>query len=207
MNGGIPNPRRAVFNELARSWDSTVVLTKEQSETLRCVIASLSLSKDASVLDVGCGTGVLASYVLPFLGADGSYTGMDVSDGMVAEARRKLSDARVRFEARDLYDPSPFSGGYDAVIAFSAFPHFHDKAAALDIAFRLLKAGGKLCIVHVESSARINEFHRERVQHEVLRHDSLPSLNAMRTMINKNRWEEIEAQDREGLYLVMLRRK
>jgi ubiquinone/menaquinone biosynthesis C-methylase UbiE len=207
MNDGIPNPRRAVFDELAPTWDSTFVLTGEQSETLRRVMASLSLPPGASVLDVGCGTGVLVPYLLPLLGEGGNYTGIDVSERMVVQARRKFNDHRVRFEARDLYDPSPYPRSYDALIIFSAFPHLHDKEAVLDIAFGLLKAGGKLCIVHVESSTRINEFHRTRVRQEAIRHDRLPSLGAMRAMIDRSRWREVEAQDREGLYLILLKRQ
>jgi ubiquinone/menaquinone biosynthesis C-methylase UbiE len=207
MNGGIPNPRRVVFDELAPTWDSTFVLTGEQSETLRRVTASLSLPADASVLDVGCGTGVLVPYLLPLLGEGGSYLGIDVSGRMVAEAGKKFSDSRVSFEARDLYDPSPFAGGFDAVIVFSVFPHLHDKVAAFRIFSRLLKKGGKLCVLHVESSDDINAFHRTRVESEVLRHDHLPTLDETRAMTDAALWRELEAQDREGIYLLLLERR
>jgi demethylmenaquinone methyltransferase/2-methoxy-6-polyprenyl-1,4-benzoquinol methylase len=201
------NPRRAIFNELAPEWDSTVVRTPEQSTTLRSVIASLSLAEDSVILDVGCGTGVLVPYILPFIGRNGSYTGMDVSDGMIAEANRKFSDPRIRFLAGDIYECQPETNVYDAVIAFSAFPHLHDKGTALDIFHRLLKPGGKLCIVHVDSSRNINAYHGGKVRNQVLKSDYLPTLDEMHTMIDPALWALEDEQDREGLYLLILKRR
>jgi trans-aconitate methyltransferase len=47
--------------------------------------------------DVGCGPGTLTSCVLDHY-APASVTGLDSSDGFVADARRRIHDARARFE-------------------------------------------------------------------------------------------------------------
>ena len=46
--------------------------------------------REATVLDYGCGYGALAIYIRQ-LGHTGSYVGFDLSDAMVAEARRGLA--------------------------------------------------------------------------------------------------------------------
>jgi ubiquinone/menaquinone biosynthesis C-methylase UbiE len=47
--------------------------------------------------DVGCGTGALADTILA--GADPqSIAAIDRADGYIAEARRRITDSRVRFE-------------------------------------------------------------------------------------------------------------
>jgi ubiquinone/menaquinone biosynthesis C-methylase UbiE len=201
------NPRRTIFNELAPAWDSMCALSAEQSATLRSSLSGLALAADASILDVGCGTGVLVPYLLPFLGEGGRYTGLDVSDGMIAVARGKCRDPRVAFVVRDLYDLSPRKSAYDDVIVFSAFPHLHDKAGALSAFAELLRAKGRLCILHVESSREINAYHGERVSNEVLKRDHLPSIEEMRALIDSSVWSLIDAQDRPGLYRIVAERR
>jgi len=201
------NPRRAIFNELAPQWDSFSRLKEGQASTLRGILESLALGKAPSVLDVGCGTGVLVPFLLPYLGENGRYTGLDVSDGMIAVARGKYSDPRLHFVAGDLYGCRAEGEGYDTVIVFSAFPHLHDKPAALEVLSRLTKRGGKLCVAHVESSRGINAYHSERVTNPVLKGDYLPSLDEMRAMTDMSLWKPIEGADREGLYLFILERR
>jgi ubiquinone/menaquinone biosynthesis C-methylase UbiE len=203
----VPDPRRDIFNALAAEWDSMCKLKPEQEATLIGLLASLALAKDAAILDVGCGTGVLVPFILPFLGEEGRYTALDVSDEMIARARNKYVDPRISFTAQDIYDFCPDGTSFDTAIVFSAFPHLHDKPAALAAFHRLLKPKGRLCIVHVESSEAINAYHSERVSNEVLKNDYLPTLPEMRGMIDGSRWSIVEAKDREGLYLFILEKR
>jgi ubiquinone/menaquinone biosynthesis C-methylase UbiE len=203
----VPNPRREIFNNLAPAWDSMCALKPEQAKTLSALVDGLAIAHDSSVLDVGCGTGVLVPYVLPHLGEEGRYTGLDVSDGMVAQAKRKYGDPRLSFVAEDLYEYRSPEPRFDLAMVFSAFPHLPDKPAALDALARLVKPAGRLCIAHVESSQAINAYHSGRVVNEVLRSDYLPSLDEMRVIIDLAPWRIIRAEDREGLYLLVLERR
>jgi ubiquinone/menaquinone biosynthesis C-methylase UbiE len=207
MSGRAPsNPRRAIFNALAPEWDSNCALKAAQAETLRETLERLAIPRGASVLDVGCGTGVLVPFLLPIIGDGGRYLGMDVSDGMIELARRKFTDPRVGFANEDIYEFEGGEAAYDLAIVFSAFPHLHDKPAALAAFARLTKPGGRLCIMHVESARAINAYHRERVANPVLSGDHLPSIDEMRTIVDPREWTVRDAEDREGLYLLLLER-
>jgi ubiquinone/menaquinone biosynthesis C-methylase UbiE len=207
MSGRAPsNPRRAIFNALAPEWDSTCALKAAQAETLRTTLERLAIPGGASILDVGCGTGVLVPFLLPIIGDGGRYLGIDVSDGMIELARRKFSDPRVAFANEDIYEFEGGAAAYDLSIVFSAFPHLHDKQAALAAFARLTKPGGRLCIMHVESSRAINAYHRDRVKDEVLRADHLPTIDELSALVDPREWSALEAEDGEGLYLLLLER-
>src|SRR6185503_9471429 len=46
------------------------------------------------VLDIACGTGIVARLAAPLVGAQGSVTGVDLNATMIALARRTSADAR-----------------------------------------------------------------------------------------------------------------
>lgn len=105
------------------------------------------------VADVGCGPGHVAAH-LAARGVD--VLGLDVSAGMVAEARR-LHPA-LRFERADMLGLGARPGRFAAAVAFYALVHFDDAALARALAAlrAALPAGGELlAAVHVgEGSLR-----------------------------------------------------
>lgn len=77
----------------------------------------------AHVLEIGCGTGRLVHHVRPRV-AD--YTGVDISSGMCAEARRRCREMDgVRFfESDGLTVPAEaLDRAYDLILAFAVFVH------------------------------------------------------------------------------------
>lgn len=206
IGSGPDNPRREIFNALAEEWDSMCALKEGQARTLRESLSRMEIPRDGAVLDVGCGTGVLVPYLLPLLGEEGRYVGLDVADAMIRVARSKFADRRVKFVNEDIYNYDCRGGPYDFTIVFSAFPHLHDKKSALATLARATRPGGRLCIMHVESSSAINAYHRERVTNEVLRNDRLPPIEELLAIVDGREWKSIRAEDREGLYLLLLER-
>lgn len=66
----------------------------------------------------------------------------------------------------------PLLDGYvDAVICFSAFPHFSDKEAAACEFYRLLKPGGAAYVLHIDGREKLNDLHD---QHHAVCGDHLP---------------------------------
>lgn len=99
------------------------------------------------VLDVGCGTGTFAAR-LAARHPGQRVTGVDVSAGMLAEARRKTAafpDVRfARAPATDL----PFAdAAFDVVVTASALHYAARPADALAEARRVLRPGGRLAVV------------------------------------------------------------
>ena len=93
------------------------------------------------VLDAGCGSGPLFA-ALRDRGA--IVTGVDLSAGLLAQARRRLGpDADLR--VADLTDPLPFNdNSFDDVIASLVLHYFEDWGPTLAEMHRVLKSGGRL---------------------------------------------------------------
>ncbi|WP_255169267.1 class I SAM-dependent methyltransferase [Natrononativus amylolyticus] len=100
------------------------------------------------VLDVACGTGVVARSTVSRVGEGGSVVGLDVNEGMLAVAEKTAADVRPPIEWRrgDATD-LPFSeGSFDVVCCQQALQFFDDPAAALEEMRRVLVPGGRLAL-------------------------------------------------------------
>lgn len=94
------------------------------------------------VLDVGCGTGVLAREAARRAGSSGSVTGIDVNPGMLSVAA-KLAP-QIRWD-EGVAEQLPFdSGSFDAVVSQFALMFFGQ--AALSEMWRVLAPGGRLAV-------------------------------------------------------------
>jgi ubiquinone/menaquinone biosynthesis C-methylase UbiE len=81
------------------------------------------------VLDVACGTGVLARAVAERVGPSGAVIGVDINEGMLAVARRKapaIAWKQGRAEALPLDSES-----FDAVVSQFGLMFFQDRRVAL----------------------------------------------------------------------------
>jgi len=96
------------------------------------------------ILDVACGTGVVAREAAKRLGKSGRVFGLDCNDGMLAVARRIAPNIDWRLgRAEDL----PFESCiFDAVTCQFALMFFEDRGAALREMWRVLKPGGRLAV-------------------------------------------------------------
>jgi len=101
-----------------------------------------------SILDVGCGTGVVARHVASVLGGRGTVTGLDLSLNMLAVARAAATREGVAVEWREgRAEAMPFPGGsFDLVLCQFAVMFFGDRATALSECRRVLKDGGRLVL-------------------------------------------------------------
>jgi SAM-dependent methyltransferase len=96
------------------------------------------------VLDVACGTGVLARTVAARVGASGGVIGLDANPEMLAVARRL--DATIEWiHARAESLPLP-DASVDAVVSQFGLMFFDDRVAALREMQRVLRSGGPLAV-------------------------------------------------------------
>lgn len=71
---------------LADRWDE---LCYHDPEKLNDILRRTGLRKGLRILDIGCGTGVLESYLLPY--SPLQIVGVDISPGMIEKARSKYA--------------------------------------------------------------------------------------------------------------------
>lgn len=106
------------------------------------VIAQLRAHGAQEIADIACGTGILSDRIERELHPERIF-GVDMSDGMLAQARARSS--RVRW-LRGPAEQLPFDdGALDAVVTTSAF-HFFEQPAALREFHRVLAPGGLVAV-------------------------------------------------------------
>ena len=110
----------------------------------RRVVEIAGIRPGQRVLDVACGTGVLACAAAARVGATGSVTGLDANAEMVAVARRKRPDLAWRVGHAEAL-PFP-DASFDAVVSQFGLMFFQDRRAALREMMRVLRPGGRLVV-------------------------------------------------------------
>ena len=96
------------------------------------------------VLDVACGTGIVARTAAQRVGPEGKVAGIDVNEGMLSVAAAAASG--IELHQGDVADlPLPDSA-FDVVFCQQAFQFFPDSWAALREMRRVLAPGGRLAI-------------------------------------------------------------
>lgn len=123
------------------------------------VVAAANLQPGERVLDVACGTGVLALAAAACVGANGAVAGLDANPGMLAVAARLAPDIDWR---QGLAEALPYPDqAFEAVISQFGLMFFGDKRRALDEMLRVLVPGGHLAVAVWDSLANTPAYAAE----------------------------------------------
>jgi len=108
------------------------------------VVAAAALQPGQRVVDVACGTGVLAMEAALATSPSGHTVGVDLNPGMLAVAKRKAPQIDwLEAPAESL----PFEAEtFDAAVSQFGLMFFEDKPAAIAEMWRVIRPGGRLAI-------------------------------------------------------------
>jgi ubiquinone/menaquinone biosynthesis C-methylase UbiE len=188
---------REYFNRMANAWDKGNC--EQDHVKLKQLAERLDIMPGSRVLDVGTGTGVLIPYLLARLGEKGRLVALDYAEEMLKVARNKRFKGNIEFVCADIGCIPGDNGSFDAVVCYSCFPHFQDKAAALKEISRILKSGGVLYICHTSSRHFLNNMHG-RIRG--MGHDLIPEEAEMQALLSAAGFVDITIEDEAESYLV-----
>ena len=169
--------RRALNNQVTRFWGSVAraydwkplqrwAYRAPQDE----MIAELRARGAKRVLDVGCGTGILADRIERELDGREVY-GVDLSEGMLARAKALSTKVDWRLSPAEQL---PFEdASFDAVITTTAF-HFFNQPAALQEFHRVLRPGGFAAVSTISPRQPVTPYLQELLPNQLSVSQFLP---------------------------------
>jgi ubiquinone/menaquinone biosynthesis C-methylase UbiE len=116
------------------------------------ILEGLRLREGQRVLDIGCGTGADVLEIARRVGRSGSVVGVDISDAMIEEARRRADPLNlpIALEAGDAQALRFEDRSFDACRAERILMHVPDAEAALREMVRVIRLEGRISVFDVD---------------------------------------------------------
>jgi ubiquinone/menaquinone biosynthesis C-methylase UbiE len=140
-------------------------------QTLTAVLVEFAAPKRGErVLDVACGTGLVARHVAPLVGADGKVVAVDINPAMLAVARKQpiLDGAVIEWREGDAVTIDLSADEFDLVLCQQGLQFFSDPAAALRRFHASVVPGGRIALAvwqGIEQQSLFAEFAEIEARH------------------------------------------
>ncbi len=111
----------------------------------KILLEFVPLQPGQTILDVATGTGLVAIPAAEKVGSEGYVTGIDMTPGMLYQARQKIATAKlenIELIEADIESYNLSDDGFDVVFCCEAIVLFTDIPAILQKWYRCLKPGG-----------------------------------------------------------------
>ena len=119
-------------------------------------LAALALVGGETVLDVGCGTGLLLEQEARAVGSDGRAEGIDFSDAMLEYARQRCAGLGQVGLQQGSADTLPFEeAAFDALSCTQVLLYVENMDQALNEYYRVLKPRGRIAIIETDWSGAV----------------------------------------------------
>ena len=121
------------------------------------ILGGLQLNGGEKVLDAGCGLGDDAFEIARLVGNQGRVVGVDVSETMISEARRRdaAHDLTVEFEVGDAQALRFADATFDACRTERMLMHVPDAERAFAEMVRVIRRGGRLSVFDFDWETQI----------------------------------------------------
>jgi ubiquinone biosynthesis O-methyltransferase len=189
------NEIKKFFNQMATNRNlklaENLVVEYEQIVRSQMVVSMLDPKPGEVILDIGCGN---ARDIIPLSKEGCNCVGIDLSDGMIEEARKELSKNHivgVELEVGDTTNLRFSDETFDKVFASEVLEHIPNYEKAVSEMVRVLKHGG--CLVITTPNRRSwYGFDRYIIYEKLLRsnwghpYDAWKTFNELASVINEN---------------------
>ncbi|MBS3152876.1 methyltransferase domain-containing protein [Candidatus Woesearchaeota archaeon] len=109
------------------------------------VFKLLNIKGNEKILDVGCGNGDFLAYIED-KGCSGEMIGVDISKGMIEEAKKLNIDKPISFITANAEDLPFINECFDIVVCKHILYHLNSIEKGINEIYRVLKNGGYLCV-------------------------------------------------------------
>ena len=149
------------FDQAASTWDQVDRRVQLAQSVVEAIAARIPLAKGLSVLDFGCGTGLVT---LALAGRVGTMAGADTSPGMLQELAAKARAAGIPVQLQPLAEEGsgPLGGPYDLVVSSMTLHHVEDVPGLMKRLARHLGPGGQVALADLD--AEDGSFHEAGVE-------------------------------------------
>jgi len=142
------------FDAKAASALEKAYLTRDVALQRRLVLDAVDPKPGEAVLDVGPGPGLLLQELARRVGASGRAVGADLSESMLAHARRRCSDLPwVELDHADAASLPYAPESFDAIVSTQVYEYVADIAAAFAKLFEITRPGGRVAILDTDYDA------------------------------------------------------
>jgi demethylmenaquinone methyltransferase/2-methoxy-6-polyprenyl-1,4-benzoquinol methylase len=146
-----PNPTKSFYDRISRAYD--LIADSSEHTARERGLALLSAAPGEKVLVVGFGTGHSAAALGKSVGTGGRVVGIDISEGMLEVARKRVDDegvaAQVELALGDARNLTFKDGSFDAAFMSFTLELFDEREIPQVLAEirRVLVPGGRLAVV------------------------------------------------------------
>jgi len=154
------------FKEWSNEYDQTLGKMKRHHDMLDLAVEVSNVKDGESVLDIGCGTGLLS---LKFLeAANCRIYGIDQSEEMLGIWNKKIDELnlsnKVKIRAGDAEKLDFEDSSFDIIASTVTLHHVKDKTKTLSDIYRMLKPNGRFVIgdLDLDTSGDLNDVERLR---------------------------------------------
>jgi ubiquinone/menaquinone biosynthesis C-methylase UbiE len=193
--------QHSFFDGMADMWDQHE--SGEKIERLERIFSRLRIKIRKRALDVGSGTGILVPVIFKYADSAVSVWECDFSVRMLSGNKKRwssFSGSLFHINGDSHYLPF-YPESFDFVVCFAVLPHLAEREKAIREWYRVLSPGGKLLILHLMSSDRINQMHAET--DPAVQNDYLPPVDEIASTLLSMGFSVRFAQEEDDLYLLL----
>lgn len=148
---------RRDFDSAAKTWDEIPARAELAAAVAKAILQAVPVATDTDVLDYGCGTGLVALNLQPYVR---SIVGADTSRGMIDVLEGKISEGSLDNVSTLLLNPD--GGGLsdlrpDLIVSSMVLHHVENPQALIHELFRILHPGGFICLADLDAES--GDFH------------------------------------------------